>query len=187
MPNSPAEMIEEIAEGKGIELENTSIECILYIYALVFRESEKILERKVETIPKKSIELIRNALDEIHIKFGHFKGEGKLEGKKYSDVEQISPLLEKALSHIIAALSIHNHTKPDPQQRAEKLSLTHLALRLYSEDLLACRRYITEINNQIGWWYKEEKAKDCLNISSAPPSTPTDIAKEKKRRNQKLA
>jgi hypothetical protein len=186
MQSLPMGMIEDIAEANGIVLENISIECLLFVYALVFKDAGEMLEKKAEDITKKSIKDIRKALEEIHIKFGHLKGEGKLSEKRYSDIEQISPILETALSHLIAALNMYDQTIPDPQQRPEKLRLRREALRLYGEDLLACRRYVTEINYQIGWWCKEEKAKDCLSSISAPPSMPTDIAKEK-RRKQKFA
>lgn len=186
MPNSTAGMIKDIAKANNIEPGNTSVECLLFIYALTFKESATILEKKVETISKKSIERIRNAFDEIHITFGHLKEEGKLKGKNYSDVEQISPLLETTIGRLIAVLSIHDLTKPDPQHRPEMLPARSEAIFLCGEHLLVCRRFVSTINNKIGWWCKEEKAKDCLNRNSAQPSTPTDMNKEKQKR-QKLA
>ncbi len=186
MPNSTAAMIKDIAKANNIELGNTSVECLLFIYALTFRQSQTILEKKVETIPKRSLERIRNAFDEIRITFGRLKEEGKLKGKTYSDIVQISPLMEAATGLLVAVLSIHDLTKPDPQHRPERLNERVIALRLCGEHLSACHRVVSDINYQIGWWCKEEQARDCLNRKSAPPATATDMNKEKQRR-QKLA
>jgi hypothetical protein len=186
MPNSTAAMIKDIAKANNIEIRNTSVECLLFVYGLTFRKSAEILEKRVETISKISLERIRKAFDEIHITFGHLKEEGKLKGKNYSGVEQISPLMETVIGRLIAALSIHDLTKPDPQGRPEKLEARSKALYLCGEHLSICRRLVSEINSKIAWWCKEEQARDCLNRRTAPPATPTDMNKEKQRR-QKLA
>jgi len=177
MPTSPAAMIKQIAENNGIELEGTSVDCLLFIYALTFKESETILKKKVEKISKRSINRIREALDTINIEFGYLKGEGKLKGRNCSDVEHIRPIIQAAVGHLDAAFNIHDDTKPDPQQRPEKLRLRREALRLCGEDLSACLGCISYINGKIGWWCKKEKERDCLNGQSAPPPRPTHIGK----------
>lgn len=186
MPNSTAVMIKDIAKAHNIEIGNTSVECLLFVYGLAFKQSVEILEKKFEAIPKKSLNHIRDAFDEIHRTFGYLKEEGKLKGKNYSGVEQISPLMETVIGRLGATLSIHDLTKPDPQGHPEKLRARSEALYLCGEHLSTCRRLVSEINYKIGWWCKEEQARNCLNRRSEPPATPTNINKEKQRR-RKLA
>src|SRR5260370_10351441 len=137
MMNSPPELIdpplgliEEIARANNIELENASSDCLLLVYALTFNASQKILEKKFENVSKSSIERIRCAFEEMHIKFGYLKGDGEIKGKKYSDVEHIRPLMETVLGHLIAVLDIHDQTKPDPPPSPEKMRLRREALRM---------------------------------------------------------
>lgn len=152
-------LICEIAQNNHVNLKSRQIECLLLVYALVFKEACKMLDGKV--VSKIFIEKIENAFDEIHRELGYLKVKIDELERSYSDIETISPKLEKALSHLRAMLEVCDLTKPDPRQRPEKLRLRQEALRLYNEDLLACRRYVTEITYQVEWWCEEEDAKDC--------------------------
>ncbi len=185
MLDSPSDLIEETAKANGIELENASPDCLLFVYSLTFKASQKTLEKKFEAISKRSIESIKSAFEKIHIQFGYLKEKGEIKGKKYSDVEHISPLMETVLGQLTAVLGIYEQMNPPPPLTPEKLRLRSVALQLCGEALPACRRHVSEINNKIGWWCKEEKAKVCQDPKSAQPSPPTNI--EEKKRKQKFA
>jgi len=159
MQDASIGLICEIAQANHINLKSRQVECLLLVYALVFKEACTILDGKV--VSKHYIEKFENAFDEIHRELGHLKGKIKESERSYSDIEQITPTLEKAILHLRAMLEVCDLTKPDPKQRPEKLRLRQEALRMYNEDLLACRRYVAEITDQVGWWCEEEDAKDC--------------------------
>jgi hypothetical protein len=184
MANSPAEMIKNFASARGIKLTHTSVECLFFIYASVFRESQETLEGKVEFIAKDSIERMREALEEIHITFAHLKEQGKLIGKNYSDAEQIRPIIEDALACLIGVLQVHDMTKTVKPERPEDLRMRLAALNICSTNLLACRSHISEINKLIGWRCEEEQAQECLQHKSTSPSSPTDIKKARAKRQK---
>jgi hypothetical protein len=160
----PIDLIKSIAEQKRVLLDDKKVECLCFVYGHVLSEIGKRLELTVTN--KISMQEMENALDTIHSKLNHLKVSGKIneDDQRYSDIDCISPILEIVIAQLRATIEIHDDTLPDPRRRPERLRIRNDALVFYNQGLLACRRYMIEINQYAQFWSDEAQTEGCQDL-----------------------
>jgi hypothetical protein len=148
MPEQSAGILETIAYNQGINLQSASIDEILYIYALTFREIQRSLTGSLINFPLESLQEIVDVFEYTFNSFNTLLNQS-LPQILYNDISIARAPLVQALSFASAAMTMRQAIPPNTIEYFQMLPI-------YQQHLLYCSIHVNDINNHVAGWLQRE-------------------------------
>lgn len=144
MQNSPAALIQMVAEANGIDLQNTTDAGEFSAYVLTLRQVEAILSNDLVNFSVDSLTLIKEAIADIRNSCNSLL-KGNIDISIRENIIHIRQPLRDALAQIDKAAFNYGQTMRDLHEHQATYDI-------YQGALLSCGDIIVDINILLGGW-----------------------------------
>ncbi|GHO73946.1 hypothetical protein KSD_17170 [Ktedonobacter sp. SOSP1-85] len=176
----PEDLIRSIAKDHHISLKSENINCLCYVYALVFKEVARRLagdefeddeedndENEYELSNEASIRQMKIAIEKIYKKFCYFIASKKIKESdpRYHDIKDVLPSLIDVASTLESLLDVYKNSNLAPED-PQKLSIRNEAKLLKKRREMECYDSAIIIDERIKWWRDQPPMAICQDLAS---------------------